>query len=246
MSRRMIVAVSARVRMSVRVLLLENFSRKIFFAVRVDVHLGGGNAAPHCALDLQPGADVECGDCVFEKLGRHSSVYQRAEKHVAADAGKTVEVGYAHNENRRRSSVVSSLAKPLLTPVWKRTDAVPAGLGKWPAATTIDSSRIFIIGASRVTVKLATAREFVRITVPSIRSRTSCIDIWNAVWSSICASFCAALTTCKSRRSWSSSRRKSNLASTRCPRLRTGAQVAQGSSQDCGGGRGRGRLDSRL
>jgi len=44
MSRRMIVAVSARVRMSVRVLLLENFSRKIFFAVRVDVHLGGGNA----------------------------------------------------------------------------------------------------------------------------------------------------------------------------------------------------------
>jgi len=133
MSRRMIVAVSARVRMSVRVLLLENFSRKIFFAVRVDVHLGGGNAAPHCALDLQPGADVECGDCVFEKLGRHSSVYQRAEKHVAADAGKTVEVGYAHNENRRRSSVVRRW-RTLLTPVWKRTDAVPAGLGKWPAA----------------------------------------------------------------------------------------------------------------
>ena len=75
MSRRMIVAVSVRVGMGVRVLLLENFSRKILFAVRVDVHLSGGNAAPHCALDLQPGADVERGDCVFEKLGRHPGVH---------------------------------------------------------------------------------------------------------------------------------------------------------------------------
>jgi hypothetical protein len=87
--------------MLVPMLLMENFARQIFFAVGVYIDFGRGNSAAQHPRNLQPRADVERGDCVFQKLWRHSGIHQRAQKHVAADAGKTVEVGYAHDQKNR-------------------------------------------------------------------------------------------------------------------------------------------------
>jgi hypothetical protein len=75
---------------------LENFPREIFFAIGVHVHFGCRNSSAHDPLNLQSRTNIECRYRVFEKLWRHSGICQSAQKHVAADAGKTVEVGYAH------------------------------------------------------------------------------------------------------------------------------------------------------
>ena len=74
----------------------ENFARQIFFAIGIYIYLGRRNSAPHYTRNFQSRAYVERRDCFFQKLRSHSGIQQRAQEHVAADAGKTVEVGYAH------------------------------------------------------------------------------------------------------------------------------------------------------
>ena len=75
---RMFVAVRVFVSMIVSVLLPENFSRQIFFAVGVHIDFGRRNSAAHDLRYLQPRADIERRDRVFQKLWRHSGIYQRA------------------------------------------------------------------------------------------------------------------------------------------------------------------------
>ena len=95
-----VMLVGVFVSMIVPVLLPENFPRQIFLAVDIHIDFGRRNSASHHPRNLQPRTDIERRDRVFQKLGGHPGIHQRAQKHVAADAGKTVEVGYAHDKNR--------------------------------------------------------------------------------------------------------------------------------------------------
>src|SRR5450432_2253490 len=85
-----------RMCMIVPAMLLENFPRQILLSVGVHVDLCRGNSAARNPRNFHPCADIERRNGVFQKFGRHSGVDECSEEHVAADAGKTVEVGYAH------------------------------------------------------------------------------------------------------------------------------------------------------
>ena len=64
--------------------------------MRVNIDLGRRDPSTHDARNLQPGAEIKRRNRFFQQLWRHTGVYQRAEKHVAADAGKTIEVRNTH------------------------------------------------------------------------------------------------------------------------------------------------------
>src|SRR5271157_2647229 len=78
----------------------ELFARQVLFAVHQDVKFGGGDACPSHTRKLQRRADVQVRDGLLEQLERNAGVEQRAEKHIAADAGKTIEIGNAHGIRR--------------------------------------------------------------------------------------------------------------------------------------------------
>jgi hypothetical protein len=84
----------------VRLLLPENFAGQIFFAIRIYIDFGRRNSAAQHPRNLQARAYIHSRDCIFEELRRHSGIQQRAQEHVAADAGKTVKVGYAHKSQK--------------------------------------------------------------------------------------------------------------------------------------------------
>jgi hypothetical protein len=94
----MIVIVIVRMDVAGLALRLKDFSGQIFFAVGVDINLRGGDSAARHARNFEARPNVEGGDCVLQKLWRHADINQCAQKHVAADAGKTVEVGDTHDE----------------------------------------------------------------------------------------------------------------------------------------------------
>src|SRR5580704_14090559 len=73
--------------------------------MRINIHFDRAYAIALNTGNLQPGADVQRRNRVFQELLWHSRVDQRTEEHVAAHAGKTIEVGYAH----RSSSAVVGL-----------------------------------------------------------------------------------------------------------------------------------------
>ena len=79
-------------------LFAEHLARQFFFPVHKDIHLGRGDAAAIDPRNFQPRSDVQRRDRILEELGRHSRIDQRAEEHVAAHAGKAVEVGNAHRK----------------------------------------------------------------------------------------------------------------------------------------------------
>jgi len=74
----MTVVVRMLVGMIAPLLVAEDFARQVFLATGVDVHFGRGNSASLYPRYLQPGSDIERCDCVFQKLWRHSGIYQRA------------------------------------------------------------------------------------------------------------------------------------------------------------------------
>src|SRR5437899_2906197 len=81
-----------------------NFSRQIFFAVRIDVHFGSRNSAAIYPRDLQPSSDVKRCDGFLQNFDGHTSVHQRPQKHVATHPRKTFKISYTHDstlEGRR-------------------------------------------------------------------------------------------------------------------------------------------------
>ena len=82
--------------MGMTLLLPENLPWQLLFAVGVDVQLSGRNTAAIHPRNLQACSDIQFRDRLFKQPRRHSCVHQRAQKHVAADTGKTVEVRYPH------------------------------------------------------------------------------------------------------------------------------------------------------
>jgi len=65
------------------------FARKVFLAVDPDVDLGGRNPAADDLRNFQARAYVERRHGFFEDSRRNSGIDERAQKHVAAHAGKT-------------------------------------------------------------------------------------------------------------------------------------------------------------
>src|SRR5579864_6494536 len=69
----------------------------IFFAVDDDVGLACADAAAVHAREFQACTEVQSSDCLLKNRLWNSSIHQSAKKHVAADAGKAIEVGNSHN-----------------------------------------------------------------------------------------------------------------------------------------------------
>ena len=78
------------------VLLQISLARLVLLAMRINIHLDCTDAVTLNARNLQPGIDIQRRDRLFEELLRHADIDQRAQEHVAADAGKTIKVGYTH------------------------------------------------------------------------------------------------------------------------------------------------------
>src|SRR5271166_4485096 len=70
--------------------------RHVLLAVHHNVELGSRDASPIHTGKLQGRSDVQVGDGLLEQLERNSGVEQRAQEHVAADAGETIEIGNTH------------------------------------------------------------------------------------------------------------------------------------------------------
>jgi hypothetical protein len=78
-----------------------------------DIDLGRRDSAAIGLLDGERSVEFQCSDGLMEDFGGDASVDQGSEKHVAAYAGETVEIGNAHG--RYCFTVKSgSLAMPLI------------------------------------------------------------------------------------------------------------------------------------
>ena len=101
MSVSMFVIVLMRMRMAM-------FSRirDCFGANSIDQHFnpGGGDAAAIHTSGAQFGADIQSRNRALQKLKRNAGMDERAQQHVAADSGKALKVGYAHELMKRRPS----------------------------------------------------------------------------------------------------------------------------------------------
>jgi hypothetical protein len=82
--------------MLVALLLPVDLSRKFLLAIHEDVEFSRSDSAAVNAGDFQACADVEGSDRILKKASGHTGVEQRAEEHIAADTGKTIEVGDPH------------------------------------------------------------------------------------------------------------------------------------------------------
>jgi hypothetical protein len=71
---------------------------QVFFPVKVNIHLGGGNAAAQHARNFQPRSNSESRHGFFQRTRRNSGIQECAQKHIAADAGKTLEISDAHRK----------------------------------------------------------------------------------------------------------------------------------------------------
>ena len=73
-----------------------SLARLILLTMRINIRLDRADAVARNTSNLQAGIDIQRCDCLFEELLRHTGIDQRAQEHVAADAGKTIKVGYTH------------------------------------------------------------------------------------------------------------------------------------------------------
>jgi hypothetical protein len=74
----------------------EFFPGQVLLAGGDYVYFGGTDAAAQHPGDLQPGIYAERFHCLPEQFERNSGIHQRAKKHIAADAGKTLQISDSH------------------------------------------------------------------------------------------------------------------------------------------------------
>ena len=87
-----------RLRHIIITLRLELFAGKILFTVDPNVHFCRGNPATHHPRNLKTSSYSERGNRLLQHACWNSGFHERAQKHVAAHAGKTFKVGNAHKE----------------------------------------------------------------------------------------------------------------------------------------------------
>ena len=78
------------------------------------VHFGSGNAAAAHLARFQARAYIQRSRRLFKPSERHAGVYERAKHHVAAYAGKTLQVSSAHRDEILYFR--GDLRKPALSP----------------------------------------------------------------------------------------------------------------------------------
>src|SRR5205823_13325854 len=71
-----------------RLLCQEIFAGKLLLPVDDDVHLDSAYSASEDTRNLQPGFYSESLHCVLQQLERNPGIQERAQKHIAAHAGK--------------------------------------------------------------------------------------------------------------------------------------------------------------
>ena len=97
-------------------------SRQILLAIHPNIHFSSRNSAAHHARYFQLSPNPKRRHGLFQEFRRNSGIHQRAQKHVAADAGKTLKVGYAHRKPSlavRRWSLANS-KHPIVQAVGER------------------------------------------------------------------------------------------------------------------------------
>ena len=62
-----------------------------------DVHLGCGQAAAAHLAHLEARAHIQHCRCLFKAGEGDARIHQGAEQHIAADAGKALQITYTHN-----------------------------------------------------------------------------------------------------------------------------------------------------
>src|SRR5580698_177975 len=84
--------------MMIVMIVLMLFPRRIFLALRVNIDLDCADAAAVHPRNLEARPNVQRRDGFFQQSCGHTCVHQRTQKHVAANAGKTLEIGYEHQD----------------------------------------------------------------------------------------------------------------------------------------------------
>ncbi len=135
----------------------ELFARQVFLAVHPNIDFGRRDPAANDPRNLQPRTHIQRRNSFFKQPWRNSGVNKRAEEHVAADARKALDVGDAHEENRRWRLVVG-----------RSPDQSCAGIAAEANDQRLTANdRIFIIGNASARVKPVRTQYFVKITVSS-------------------------------------------------------------------------------
>ena len=77
------------------------FRRAFLLVAYPHINFRGGDPAAHYLPDFDPRAEPKRLHGFFQQRRRHPGVHQRAEKHVAADAGKALKVRNSHGASHR-------------------------------------------------------------------------------------------------------------------------------------------------
>jgi len=129
--------------------------RQILLPIHPHIHLRRRNPTPHRPRNLKPRPQSKRRDGLLEQPSRNSSIDKRAQKHIAAHAGKAFKVGNAHKENRRWSLAFGRWQNhiaPTLNGLANDHDERPA-------------TGILIIGNPSASVKPAPPAHSARITI---------------------------------------------------------------------------------
>ena len=73
--------------------------RRILLPIHPHIHLSRRNSTPHHPRNLEPRAHSERRHSLLQHARRNPGIHNRAEKHVAAHAGKTFKVSDTHRKN---------------------------------------------------------------------------------------------------------------------------------------------------
>ena len=81
---------------------------QVLFPIHPNIRLRSRNPATHYPGKFQPRPNSERRHSFFQRLRPNSGIHKRAQKHVAAHAGKTLKVGNAHMKTEELKTDFSS------------------------------------------------------------------------------------------------------------------------------------------
>src|SRR5260370_26063911 len=132
--------------------------RQILLPVDPNIHLRSRNPAAHHARSFQPTPHVQRRHSPLQQRSRNPGIHQRAQKHIAADAGKTLKIGYAHkNQFTTESQRHGGKREPQSPELVVLRGSV--------VSVVLEFGRFFIIGNAASCVKPVRAARSARITI---------------------------------------------------------------------------------
>ncbi len=99
-----------------RPVVVAGFVLPMFLQLCDHIDFGSSESAASDFAHLKASADVECRGSLFKHGKGHARIDERAEQHVAADAGKAIQIANSHWENcKRRDQRAPAVVGALLT-----------------------------------------------------------------------------------------------------------------------------------